>query len=69
MKPKGPTIRTIRKARNLSLRGLEERTGLSRGYLSRLERGEIADAGEDKVRRVATELKVDLELITFEESP
>jgi len=51
----------------VSLRGLEERTGLSRGYLSRLERGEIADAGEDKVQRVATELNVDLQLITFEE--
>ncbi|WP_326729030.1 helix-turn-helix transcriptional regulator [Streptomyces phaeochromogenes] len=67
MKPDGPTIRAIRKARNVSLRGLEERTGLSRGYLSRLERGEIADAGEDKVQRVATELNVDLPLITFEE--
>ncbi|MFF5001762.1 helix-turn-helix domain-containing protein [Streptomyces phaeochromogenes] len=67
MKPKGPTIRTIREARNMSLRGLEKRTGLSRGYLSRLERGEITDAGEDKVQRVATELNVDLPLITFEE--
>ncbi|MHB9862142.1 helix-turn-helix domain-containing protein [Streptomyces sp. YIM S03343] len=53
MKPNGPMIRGVRAGRRLSLRELEAKTGLNRGYLSRLERGHIQDVGSEQVRRVA----------------
>lgn len=40
MKPNCYAIWGLRRARRWSLRELERRTGLSRGYLSRLERGQ-----------------------------
>jgi transcriptional regulator with XRE-family HTH domain len=40
MKPNRTAIKAHRRARRWSLRELERRTGLSRGYLSRLERGQ-----------------------------
>lgn len=40
MKPNRTAIGALRRARRCSLRELERRTGLSRGYLSRLERGD-----------------------------
>lgn len=39
MKPNRTAIRALRRANRWGLRELEERTGLSRGYLSRLESG------------------------------
>lgn len=60
-------MRAIREARNLSLRALQAETGLNRGYLSRMERGQIETAGDLKVQRVATALNVPTDVITFEE--
>lgn len=51
----------------MSLRELQAKTGLHRGYLSRLERELIKDTGEEQVRKVATALKVPQDLITHEE--
>jgi transcriptional regulator with XRE-family HTH domain len=62
-------MRAIRKARNVSLRALEEKTGLNRGYLSRLERGEIEEAAEHKVRQVATALDIPPDLLELKEKP
>ncbi|MFJ9374387.1 helix-turn-helix domain-containing protein [Streptomyces sp. NPDC101455] len=69
MKPNGSMIRGIRVGRKLTLPELEAKTGLNRGYLSRLERGHIQDVGSEQVRRVAEALRVaeDL-LINSEES-
>lgn len=68
MRPNGPVIRAIRNARNLSIRNLQTETGLHRGYLSRLERGEISEASDERVRRVATALNVPPDVITHEET-
>jgi transcriptional regulator with XRE-family HTH domain len=51
-------IRGVRTGRKLSLRELEARTGLNRGYLSRLEREQVRDVGSEQVRRVAEALEV-----------
>lgn len=53
----------------MSLRELQAKTGLNRGYLSRLEREQIRDSGEEQVRKVATALQVPPDLITHEEKP
>lgn len=53
----------------MSLRGLQEASGLDRGYLSRLERGRIRRPGKQQVQRVATALNVPLYVITDEEKP
>ncbi|ELP62833.1 helix-turn-helix transcriptional regulator [Streptomyces turgidiscabies] len=69
MKPNGLMIRGIRTGRKLSLRELEARTGLNRGYLSRLEREQMRDVGSEQVRRVAEALRVpEALLIDTEES-
>ena len=39
MKPNRTALQALRRANRWGLRELEQRTGLSRGYLSRLERG------------------------------
>ncbi|MEV2249356.1 helix-turn-helix transcriptional regulator [Streptomyces sp. NPDC050147] len=67
MKPNGPAVRAIRQARKMSIRELQAKTGLNRGYLSRLERAQIRDTGEEQVRKVATALQVPQDLITHEE--
>jgi transcriptional regulator with XRE-family HTH domain len=53
----------------MSLRGLQDETGLDRGYLSRLERGLIQESGEEQVHRVASALNVPPDVITQEEKP
>jgi len=67
VKPNGPVIRAIRKARKVSLRWLQDETGLDRGYLSRMERGLIQESGDQQVERVATALNVPPDVITQEE--
>ncbi|MGQ4513616.1 helix-turn-helix domain-containing protein [Streptomyces sp. DW26H14] len=67
MRPNGPAIRAIRRARNLSLRMLQHQTGLNRGYLSRLERGLIREPADEPVLKVATALNVPPDAITHEE--
>ncbi|MVO87893.1 helix-turn-helix domain-containing protein [Streptomyces sp. p1417] len=68
VRPKGQAIRAIREARGMSIRALQSETGLNRGYLSRLERGLVREPGEQQVRRVATALRVPVDVIT-EETP
>ncbi|MFD9603254.1 helix-turn-helix domain-containing protein [Streptomyces sp. NPDC059970] len=67
MRPNGRAIRAIRQAQNLSLRALQQTTGLDRGYLSRMERGLIRKPADDPVLKVATALKVPPDAITHEE--
>lgn len=67
MKPNGRMIRGIRTGRKLSLRELEARTGLNRGYLSRLEREQVRDVGSEQVRRVAEGLGVSEDLLIHDE--
>lgn len=61
-------IRGIRQGRGLSLRKLEAQTGLNRGYLSRLERGQVREVGSEQLRRVAAALHVPEGLILDEET-
>lgn len=51
----------------MSIRELQAKTGLNRGYLSRLERALIRDTGAEQVRKVASALQVSQDLITYEE--
>ncbi|MCG7204010.1 helix-turn-helix domain-containing protein [Streptomyces arenae] len=46
---------------------METLTGLNRGWLSRLERGQIRTTSEDKLQRVATALDTSPDLLTFKE--
>lgn len=61
-------IRGVRRGRKLSLRELEAKSGLNRGYLSRLEREQVKDVGSEQVRRVADALGVPEGLILDEET-
>ncbi|MGQ4358511.1 helix-turn-helix domain-containing protein [Streptomyces sp. SAS_272] len=67
MRPNGQAIRAFRIARNLSLRQVEKQTGLNRGWLSRLERGQIQTTADDKVRQVATVLDISPDLLKAKE--
>lgn len=67
MRPNGQAIKAIREARNLSLRDLQQQTGLNRGYLSRMERGFIRKPADEPVLKVATALGVPPDAITHEE--
>ncbi|MEU1805871.1 helix-turn-helix transcriptional regulator [Streptomyces sp. NPDC019937] len=69
MTPNGTAIRAIREAQRLSIRGLALRTGLNRGYLSRLERGHIRESADHKVRAIAAVLDVPVDAITHKETP
>ncbi|MFJ4322202.1 helix-turn-helix domain-containing protein [Streptomyces tricolor] len=62
-------MRAIRNARKVSIRELEQRTGLNRGYLSRLERGEIRETAEHKVAQVASALDVPQDVLELKEKP
>mgnify|MGYP002348150153 CR=1 FL=1 len=66
--PNGDAIKAIRTAQRLSIRALSLRTGLNRGYLSRLERGLIAHPGDDKVALIATAMQVSTSAITHKET-
>ncbi|MEU0133357.1 helix-turn-helix transcriptional regulator [Streptomyces sp. NPDC006296] len=69
MTPNGDAIKAIRTAQKLSIRALSLRTGLNRGYLSRLERGLIAQPGDDKVALIAAAMQVSTSAITHKETP
>ncbi|MFW3474373.1 helix-turn-helix domain-containing protein [Streptomyces microflavus] len=69
MTPNGDAIKAIRTAQKLSIRALSLRTGLNRGYLSRLERGLIAHPGESKVALIAAAMQVSTSAITHKETP
>lgn len=67
MKPNGIAIRALRTANRCGLRELEKKTGLDRGYLSRLERGKRG-ASPETVLLIAHALNVPLEAITKEDT-
>ncbi|WP_309242409.1 MULTISPECIES: helix-turn-helix transcriptional regulator [unclassified Streptomyces] len=67
MRPNGQAIRAIREAQKMSLRTLEQHTGLNRGYLSRLETGRIHEPADEPVQKVAAALRVTTDAITHEE--
>ncbi|MFE6785126.1 helix-turn-helix domain-containing protein [Streptomyces sp. NPDC057680] len=67
MTPDGPAIRRVRKAQKMSLRTLQELTGFDRGYLSRMERGQIRRSADHRVRTIADALQVKPAAITQEE--
>ncbi|MEU1373046.1 helix-turn-helix transcriptional regulator [Streptomyces triculaminicus] len=66
MKPNGAAIRALRRAERCGLRELERRTGLDRGYLSRLERG-TRGASLSTLLCIAHALNVDPNAITRED--
>ena len=51
----------------MSLRELQETTGLNRGYLSRMERGLIREPGNKPVQKVAKAFDVSPDAITHKE--
>jgi transcriptional regulator with XRE-family HTH domain len=66
MKPNGVAIRALRTAHACSLRELARRTGLTRPYLSRLERGKRG-ATPETVLLIAKALNVPPKALTSED--
>lgn len=54
----GRLIKQARRTRKLSLRGLDELTGASYGWLSRLERGQMTAPAPSKLTKVAEALGI-----------
>lgn len=52
----------------MSLRALSGRTGLNRGYLSRLERDQIRETAATTVQTIADALRVPTAAITHQET-
>lgn len=46
---------------------LQQKTGLDRGYLSRMERGFIREPADEPIRQVAAALRVTTDAITHKE--
>ncbi|MFE6284405.1 helix-turn-helix domain-containing protein [Streptomyces sp. NPDC057877] len=68
MRPHGQAVRAWRLARNLSIRQVEQQTGLNRGWLSRLERGQIRTTADERIQRVATVLDITPDLLELKET-
>ncbi|MFZ3569925.1 helix-turn-helix domain-containing protein [Streptomyces sp. BH097] len=66
MRPNGTRIRDLRNERGLSLRALQEQTGVHRSYLSRLETDQIKRPEPERLRAVADALAVDIGDITHQ---
>lgn len=62
----GSAIRVIREAKKCSLRALQERTGIHRGYLSHIELGNRG-ASLETAKRIADALDVPVAAITYPE--
>lgn len=54
----GRLFKRARRARQLSLRALDEQTGVSYGWLGRLERGQMVAPAPSKMTRVAVVLGI-----------
>lgn len=63
MRPHGPAFKALRKAQGLSLRGLQDATGLDRRYLSRLEKAEVDAIEAERADALAGALGVPTEAI------
>ena len=59
----GETIREMRQAQRMGLRAAAERIGISPAYLSRIERGKERPPRPDLVKRLATLLGGDSDLL------
>jgi transcriptional regulator with XRE-family HTH domain len=59
----GAQLREFRDGLGLSLRDVASRAGINHGYLSQLERGEIAEPGPSMLHRVATGYGVDFTIV------
>lgn len=66
VKPNGVAIRAVRERSGYGLRELERRTGLTRPFLSRIERG-TRGASPLTLQLIATALAVPLDAITKED--
>jgi transcriptional regulator with XRE-family HTH domain len=64
MKPHGPAIRAIREAKGIGIRQLAAMSGLDRGYLSRVETGDVG-ASEETIQRIADSLDVAIEAVSY----
>ena len=63
VKPFGETIRAMRMAQEMGLRTAAERLGISPAYLSRIERGKERPPRPDLVKRMATLLGGDPDML------
>ncbi len=63
VKPFGDTIREMRMAQEMGLRTAAERMGISPAYLSRVERGKERPPRPDLVKRMATLLGGDPDML------
>jgi HTH-type transcriptional regulator, competence development regulator len=59
--PLGEELRRLRRTRNLSLRALEKRTGISNAYLSQIETQHVLNPSPHVLRKLATALEVPYE--------
>jgi transcriptional regulator with XRE-family HTH domain len=59
----GPRLREAREARGWSLRHVASRAGVNHGYLSQLERGEVAEPGPSVLHKVAAGYDVPFTLL------
>jgi transcriptional regulator with XRE-family HTH domain len=64
--PNGTAIRALRRALKLGIRAVEQRTGLDRGFLSRVERGQRG-ASDEELRLIAKAMDVPVAAINREE--
>ncbi|UCF68563.1 MAG: helix-turn-helix transcriptional regulator [Acidobacteriota bacterium] len=63
----GARIRELRDAAGLSLNALAESAGVSKGYLSQLERGEAVNPGYDVLRKIAAAMALPLSTLLGED--
>ena len=57
-RPFGALVRRLRTHRNLSVRRLAERAGMTSGYLSQVERGKRNPPSRERLRKLASHLHV-----------
>lgn len=62
----GPVLHRLRTERSISASELSEETGLSRSYLSYLERGRFADVGIEKFARLIQAMQVSADKVLAE---
>ncbi|MBP6874604.1 MAG: helix-turn-helix transcriptional regulator [Candidatus Eisenbacteria bacterium] len=65
----GERIRSLRESREMTLSDLERESGVSKGYLSQLERGEASNPTVDILQKVSQVLGVAVSELLGEESP
>lgn len=62
----GPVLHRLRTERSISASDLSEETGLSRSYLSYLERGRFADVGIEKFARLIQAMQLSADKVLAE---